>query len=79
MRLATGTGTAGLGSVVRVVAQVPQGRHAGVDDEHDRSARAAVPTVGSAAWHVRLASERGRAVATSTTGHEDPNLVSEHR
>ena len=65
--------------MMRVVAEVAEGGHAGVHDEHDVPAGAAVPAIGAAAGDVRFAPEGGCPVAASTAGDMDPNLVSEHR
>ena len=78
MRLATRTATARPGPMVSVMAQVAKGSHAGIDDELDRPAGAAVASIGSTARDVSLTSERSGSVATRAAGYEDPDLVSEH-
>ena len=61
------------------VAEVMEGRLAGVDPQVDRAAPAAVPAVGAAARNVRLAAHRGRAVTAGTGANRDADIVEEHR
>jgi hypothetical protein len=60
-----------------MMAQVAERGHAGIDDQHDRSARATVSSIGSASRNVGLVPKRGRSVAAGAAGNEDPSLVSE--
>jgi hypothetical protein len=65
--------------MVRVMAQVAEGGHASVGQQHDVAARPAVAAIRAAAGDMRFAAERGRPVATIPGCREDPDMVSEHR
>jgi hypothetical protein len=69
---------AGSGAEVDLAFEVPERRHAGLDNEADRAATATVAAVGPAAWNVRLPTKRGGAIAARPTRHEDAGSISEH-
>ena len=60
-------------------AEVAQRGEARVDPQHDGAAAAAVAAIGAALRDVRLAPERGRAVAAVTGTDPDGYAVEEHR
>ena len=70
---------AGRGLEVVAVAEVAEGRLAGIDPQVDGAAAAAVAAVGAAAGNVGLAAERRRAVAAVTGANPDLDPVEEHR
>jgi hypothetical protein len=61
------------------VAEVAEGRLAGVDPQIDRATPAAVAAVGAAARDVGLAPECRGAVSAVTGAHPDLDAVEEHR
>ncbi|TMB55881.1 MAG: hypothetical protein E6J47_06100 [Chloroflexi bacterium] len=79
MRLAAGSPAAGLGPHVTAVQVVSQVRESGIDDQDHVAAAPSVAAVGATPRHVSLAAERGGTIAPRAGGHEDPDVVSEHR
>ena len=72
-------GTAGGRPEVVLEAEVLERRLAHVDPQVDRPAATPVAAVRPAAWHVGLASERGRPGAAFARGDPDRDVVKEHR
>ena len=74
---APGAAAARVGSEVAAALEIAEGRLAGLDDQDDVATLAPVAAVGASPRDVCLAAERARAVATGTSGDEDPRAVSE--
>jgi hypothetical protein len=55
--------------------EVVERRLAGIHPEVHGTATATIPAIGAAAGDVGLVAHRGRAVATGTGSHGDPDIV----
>jgi hypothetical protein len=79
VRLAAHAAAAGCRAELALALEVAEGRHAGLDDEDDIAALAAVAAVGTAARDMRLAPHGGGPIATRSAGHQDSCAISEHQ
>ncbi len=78
VRLAAQPASARRCAEVAPALEVAEGRHPGLDNQHDVPALSTVAAIGTAARHVGLAAKGAGAVTTVAAGDQDAGAISEH-